>query len=184
MHDEPLTNNPEIPSADEQTKPFVIELERLDLTQAGYFRPGASMKITSVLRTSGLLAAMPPEELKNLLFILTFVHPNGFCHATVQELSRSMRVSEGKVRARMQRLAEFRWQGRPLVTEIQRGNGLDAFTPAREILAVVERPTPPAEEPRPMSRGAGREAIVTRSRQRYARPRADVERGIAEQMGW
>ena len=176
-------NAPEHPEGTEET-PFLIELHRREQTPGGYFRPAASLTITPALRTCGLLQALPAEEVKSLLFLFTFLSPNGWCRPSVPELAEAMRLSEAKVRARMARLAAFSWLGRPLVTEVRRESGLDAFVPAPTIVAVREAPQQPVAPEVPLYRAAGREAVIAHSRAHYARPRAQVEQEIAEMMGW
>ncbi len=166
-------------------KPFIIEHLRRDQTKSGYFTPGAQVVLTSALRTSGLLLALPAEDIKNLLFLLSFVTPNGHVLPSVQELAAAMHVSEAKVRMRMQRLCQFEWQGQPLASEITRETGMDGYTLSREAVAVEEAAQPPMETAAPpLPPTAGREAVIAYSRQHYTRPRAEVERQIAEQMGW
>src|SRR5207302_10822836 len=93
--------------------------------------------------------------------------------------------SEAKVRARMRRLMNVEWDGKTLVMEIKRDNGLDAYASAEHLIATVERsdaPFDPTTSPLPF-RPAGREAVIRHSREHYARPRAEAERSVAEQLG-
>jgi hypothetical protein len=60
-------------------KPFVIELWEQDKQPGGYFTPAAAMHLTSGLRTSGLLRELSPDDLKSLVFLLTFLSPEGHC---------------------------------------------------------------------------------------------------------
>ncbi len=114
---------------------------------------------------------------------LTFVTANGWCRPTAAQLAAAMGVGEGKARSRLGRLSQFRWQGRPLVTEVTHEGGQDSFVPSPTAVGLREEaPTEPA--PPPPAPTAGREAIVAYTRATYARPRAEVERMIAEQMGW
>ncbi len=105
---EPFAEEPE-------RKPFVIELLRLDVAPNGYFRPDSAVQITRSLRTSGLLSALPPEEVKTLLWMLTFTTTNGDCVPSILEIAQAMQVSESQARQRMNRLVQFHWQLQPLV---------------------------------------------------------------------
>ena len=163
--------------------PFVIALHQKDRRPSGTFRPEATVILSRALRTSGLLLALPPDEVKSLLLMLTFVTPNGWCQPAVQQLADAMRVSEAKARARMGRLQDFRWQGRPLVTEIKRGSGMDGFALSPAVASLQDAPEP-VPEAVPSLPPSSRDVIIARSRAVYARPRAEVERMIAEQMGW
>ncbi|MBV9865360.1 MAG: hypothetical protein JO316_08425 [Abitibacteriaceae bacterium] len=167
-------------------KPFVITLHKRDKTAAGHFRPEAHLHLTEVLRTSGLLLALPAEDLKNLLFMLTFLSPNGECLPTVQQLAQAMHISPLKVRARMMRLVKFRWHDEPLVVEVKRGGGLDAYSIHPKLVVYVHgEPTggQPTSQTLPHP-PAGRAAIIAHSREHYARPRAEVEAMINQQMDW
>ncbi|MBV9470265.1 MAG: hypothetical protein JOZ57_13595, partial [Abitibacteriaceae bacterium] len=132
-----LSDSPHNPisSPSDHDYPVVIEIQQAEKTAQGLFRPQASLKVTAVLRTSGLLLALPGEEVKNLLFLLTFLTPNGDCLPTVQQLAQAMHVSAAKAQARMQRLMQFRWQGEPLVIWLRRESGLHAYTPNPRLIA-------------------------------------------------
>ncbi len=175
------TNNQRVTG--EETHPFVIERLRLEETAGGYFRPGARVLLTPALRTSGLWQALPPESCKDLLLLLTFVTSNGWCRPSLPELSAAMRVPEAAVRSRLGRLTGSTWQGRPLVTELRRESGLIAYVPSPLVVGVREAAADPPSQ-QEGRRAAGREAVYAHSRAAYAHPRAEVERLIAEQMGW
>ncbi len=165
-------------------KPLVIELRQTEKQANGTFRPQASLKLTPALRTSGLLLALPGEDLKNLLFLMSFLTPNGDCIAALPQLAAAMRISAMKVRTRMHRLLEFKWQGEPLVILLHTESGLDTYTLNTRFVAYEHTEEPVPEPPVPAYRAAGWEAIIAHSRAHYARPRAAVERLIAEQNGW
>jgi len=180
------THLTDVNSGDEHDpRPLTIYLERLYQTKSGYFRPGAFVKLTKGLRTSGFLQALPAEDVKNLLFLLTFITPNGDCHATTLQLADVMQVSQAKVKARMQRLEKLLWQGQPVVHYLPSETGLDRYSLAPHVVRVEEAPAVAFPETQsPPIHAAGREAVINHSREHYAHPRADVERLIAEQMGW
>lgn len=175
--------------------PFVAEMRR-SVSRSGsseeryfeerYFVPSAALVLTPALRAGGLWHALPGEEIKTLLLVLTFLTPDGACRPALAELAPAMRLPEGKARARLERLAACRWQGAPVIRELRRESGLHAFTPAPDVLCAVEAPPRPQETPQELEgpRAAGREAVIAYSRARYARPRAEVEREMALRMGW
>ncbi|BDI34143.1 hypothetical protein CCAX7_61940 [Capsulimonas corticalis] len=171
-----------------EAAPFVVEHLRLDPQPDGSFRPAACVLITPALRTSGLLASLPAAEMQSLLFLLSFVTPNGRCLPSVQELVAATGEPERSVRQRMERLAGAQWRGQPLAHEVERESGMDAFAPGRGVLAdVLREPEPPSnsgqglrEEPQRSTR----DAAIAHSRARYTRPRDEVERDIAEFYGW
>lgn len=180
-----LNTTPDLhpPEAAAAETPFVIVLHQKDRRPSGTFRPEATVTVSRALRTSGLLLALPPEEVKSLLLMLTFLTPNGWCQPAVQQLADAMRVSEAKARARMKRLQDFRWQDRALVNEIKRDSGIDSFTLSPAVVGLQDAPEP-AHESAPALAPSSRDVIIARSRAVYARPRAEVEAMIAEQMGW
>lgn len=166
--------------------PFVIEQYQSEQGVGGSFRPAARLLLTPALRTSGLWNALPPDELRDLTLLLTFLTPNGRVQPTLPELAGTMQVSHTQIRARMLRLSRRMWQGQPLVVELNRQSGLDAYLPGRHLLGSQQMPETPAAaaqtvlaEPR-----AGRDVLIAHSRARYATPRAEVEADIARRMGW
>lgn len=160
-----------------------MEHLQLDRTLSGSFRPAARLVLLPALRTSGLWATLPPEDFKNLVLLLTYVSPNGYCQPTVSDLAEAMQVSQAKARSRMLRLAQQPWRGRPLVTELPRPDGLDAYAPGRQLLT-DEQIAPPEPAVVPVLNIAGRGAVVAHSRGAYAKSHAEVEQEIAERMGW
>lgn len=186
-------------SADE--RPFVLELLRVAQTPSDRFAPGARVAFTPALRTSGLLLALNGEDLKSLLFVLTFVHPNGHVQPSLVELSQALRQPQGRTRAQMRRLERFVWQGKPLLHELRRESGLHGWSPSPRILGLAHATSqdmPPgtssdtpntsqdvqAGRTATAQRAAGREAVIAHSRATYARPREEVEREIARANGW
>jgi len=166
--------------------PFVIEQYQSEQGVGGSFRPAARLLLTPALRTSGLWSVLPPDELRDLTLLLTFLSPNGRVQPTLPELAGAMQTSYVQTRARMLRLSRRVWQGQPLVVELNRQSGLDAYLPGGHLLGsqqIQEMPAAAAQtvltEPR-----AGRDALIAHSRARYATPRAEVEADIARRMGW
>ncbi len=175
-----------------ENAPFVVEHYREGIekgaifSKGAAFRPAARLVLTSTLRTAGLWSLLPAEELRDLVLMLTFLTPNGRVQPTLPELAAAMQVSSVQARARMLRLSRRQWQGRALVRELTRQNGLDAYLPAHHVVSSYQEPEdiPQSPAPVPMEVRAGREALVAHSRSQYAAPRAVVEADIASRMGW
>jgi hypothetical protein len=177
----PSTN----PSSTQPEPPFLIRVEHLNGTRNGTFHPVAHVAFHAPLRTSGLLQALSPEAARDLLLLLTFVTPNGLCSPTLPQIAQAMRVSEGKARARLERLLALRWQGEPLIAHFRSESGLETFSPLPGIAPVQENTaSPPAYLPPPPIPVASREAVIAHSRAAYTRPRAEVEREIEERMNY
>ena len=163
--------------------PFVMVNERKHLVSgSSTFHPDAHLVITPTLRTSGLLSVLPSEDLKNLLYILTFVTANWNCSPTLSELAQAMGVSAMKVRLRLNRLIAFQWRNEPLVYYLERESGMNGFAPSHSLVGIVSEVPKPAKEPPPIQ--SHRDEIIALSREKYARPREEVEREIAELNGW
>lgn len=163
-------------------KPFVIELEQRDPTPGGNFTPAASLKVTPALRTSGLLRDLPPDDVAWLVFLLTFVSPNGNCRASLEELCAAMHVSNDKARRRMSRLCSVHWDGWPLVIETPHESGLTTYGLSDKAILYEQKES--LAPPEPTYTGGFRDEIIAHSRATYARPRAEVERMVEEQMGY
>ena len=164
--------------------PFIVEHRQEDRTLDGSFRPSARLILTPALRTSGLWAMLPPEDLHTLVLTLTFVAPNGWCRPTLLELAEAMRVSQGKARARLERLAGREWEGQPLLIRLPRPDGLHAYAPGRQVVGREEAPEPSTQSKAVPPPVAGKEAVIAQSRTRYAKTREEVEGQIATMMGW
>ncbi len=178
------------PSPDHSATPFTVYIQHLDKQLNGRFRPHAVVGFHAGLRASGFLASLPAEELRTLLFLLSFVTPNGDIAPTLPQLSEAMRVSQPKARARLERLQDLQWQGAEIVRSHQVGPW-ETFSPVPELVPqVAERvqgwqtllaQPPPLTGVRP---GGSREAVIEHSRRTYGRPREEVEREIRAFYGY
>ena len=175
--------NPENSTLSNDLKPFLIYTRHLDKQQNGTWRPEAFVGFSRALRTSGFLAALPAEELKSLLYLLSFVTANGYITPSVLQLAEAFHLSQFKARRRMERLRQITWQGKPLVGYRRFESGLDAFVPHTGLFTMEEEQATTSEPPSaPPYRVASREEIIAHSRRMYAHPRAEVEAMIAQQL--
>ncbi len=164
-----------------QEPPLAIFIERRDKTRDGHWRPRCFCHADAQPAHIGFSFALPPDDLKSFLLLLTFLTPNGGCAPILPQLAAAFQLSEGKARARLERLMAARWHGQSLVVPYHTGNGTDAFMPTPGLLSIQERED---EQPAsPLYTAAPREVVIEHSRRTYGRPRAEVERQIAEQMG-
>src|SRR4028118_1814694 len=97
--------SPDVHNSQSLHKPFVIEIRQDRKQPNGTFIPAASLKLTEDFRASGLLSSLAPEDLKNLMYLLTFLSPEGQCQVSLPILASAMKVSSQRVRSRMRRLA-------------------------------------------------------------------------------
>lgn len=167
-------------TAVQSQKPFLIELRREQRKHTSLFVPAASLHITPALRTSGLLNALEPDAVKSLLFLLTFLTPEGRPHASLFHLAEAMQLSHSKVQSRMQHLGQGKWKKEPIVIESKSENGYIAYSLNPRLISYRSAPEP---EQMPAPRTSSRERVIEYSRQHYARPRAEVERVVAGQLG-
>ena len=176
-------NQTESQSAGDTRTPFVVEVTH-NRDAKGGITPSTRVILSPRLRASGLLRALAPEDLKCLLFVLTYATPNGHFFASTQQLATAMSVSESKARQRMRRLTEPVFEGRPLLTEIVRESGLDTFSPLPELAETVVINPDPSASGTPGAPVARAEDLVALSRENYAHPRSEVERDIHLRNGW
>ena len=174
------------PTVHRSTTPFTVFIQHLDKQLNGNFRPHAVVGFDGGLRASGFLASLPAEELRSLMFLLSFVTPNGDISPSLAQLSEAMRVSQSKARARLERLQELQWQGARIVRSHVVG-GQETFSPVSELAPHVEERVQGWQsllvQPPPLF-AAPREAIIEHSRRTYTRPREEVEREIRDFYGW
>ena len=189
MQDDPYTQVLPIPAVPERAEvegieaaPFIIEHRHQD-SAGSTFRPSARLILTGRVRTSGLWQALAPEDFANLILLLSFVTPNGWCRPTLPELAHAMNVPAAKAKGRLDRLVRGTWQEQPLVELLARPDGLDAYLPSRRLVAHEDVGSPEPVQAA-SAQTPGREAVVAYSRARYAKTREDVERQIGEMMGW
>lgn len=177
MYPDPTPRDPSRP-------PFVVEHRHVPTNDRGTrFQPEARLFVSETLRTSGLLASLPDREAKNILWLLTYLHPNGHLFAPVTLLARDMGLSEREVRKQFLVLATTYWKEAPLVRHLSESS-MERFLLSEHVLGEetletsVSLPVPDQVSP-----PGHREAIIQMSREKYARPRAEVERMVLEQLG-
>ena len=165
------------------TYPFVIEHRLVPSAEkASRLRPEARLFVTEALRTSGLLASLPDREVKNLLWLLTYLHPNGRILAPLNLIARDMGLSEREVRKQLLVLATTYWRSHPIVQHLTEDT-LERFTLSSPLLgeetleASLNLPIP-----EPLYTAVSREEVVATSREKYSRPREEVEKIVMAQL--
>ena len=153
-----------------------------DIGKEGSWRPDAFVALNKTLRESGFLMALPPEDLKSFLVMLTFLSPNGRCIVMVQQLATAFHLSPKKTRVRMNRLVDYRWLDQPIIRYHRAESGVETYALLPGFLPVVEERIQPL--PQPVLKSVGREAVVEHSRRKYARTREEVEAEIAQLNNW
>ncbi len=148
----------------------------------GSWRPDAFIMLTKSLRTSGFLWALPPEDLKTFLLLLAFITPEGRCAVDVLPMASALHLSPSKAQVQLERLRALRWKGQPVVLSHHADSGLEIFGLAPGFLPVNEEETKP--KALEVLKTVPRDIVIEYSRRRYGRPRAEVERQIAELNNW
>lgn len=169
------SENPQLP-------PMSIIVVPRDIGREGSWRPDAFIGMNKTLRVSGFLMALPPEDLKSLLVMLTFISANGHCTVMVQQLAAAFHLSPKKTRLRMNRLVDFRWLNQAIIRYDKAANGIETYALTPGFLPFVEERINPL--PKPPLKVARREAVIEHSRRKYARTRQEVEAEIARLNGW
>ena len=162
--------------------PLSILVMPRDVGREGAWRPDAFVSLTKTLRTSGFLMALPPEDFKSLLMMLTFLSPNGHCTVMVQQLATAFHLSPHKTRARMNRLVEFRWLEQPIIRYHKAESGVETYALMPGFVPVIEEQV--QRSPAPLLKAVPREVVIEHSRRKYARTRAEVEAEIAKLNNW
>jgi len=73
------------------------------------------VKMFVAARTSGLLAAMPAREWHTLCTMATFMDKDGRCYPSQDEIARSLKIDPATANRRVQALAKFRFEGKPVL---------------------------------------------------------------------
>ncbi len=168
--------------ASSSEKPFLVEIRQERPQPDGSFIPAASLKVNEELRTSGLLHTLEPEELKSLVYLLTFLSPEGHCSVSQPILTSAMRLSSSQVQAKMHQLAQVSFQDTGLIVETPHESGIYTYSLHPKWVAYEHLPASPPHSNSTL-RAVSRDRLIAHSRKHYARPRAEVERMVAEQMG-
>jgi len=73
------------------------------------------IKLYLAARTSGLLASISDRDWRTLTVISTFMNQRGECYPSQAALARALGVNRATANRRIQSLARFRFQGRPVL---------------------------------------------------------------------
>ena len=164
--------------------PFRVLHLQQDRNESGSFRPDARLMLSPALCTTGFWAGLDPQDAHTLILLLSFLSPNGHAAPALSQVADALRCSPIQARSSLLRLTRAQWQGKSLAVLLPRQDGNDAYAPSPHLLTEehFSQSQDRSQEPRPPA--AGRERVIAHSRSRYARPRAEVEAGINDRMGW
>src|SRR3954454_23307895 len=81
------------------------------------------LKMYVEARSSGLLAAISDRDWKTLCTLATYMGAGGFCFPSQDELARALGCSRQMANQRVQSLAEFRFNGQPVLAIVKQHRG-------------------------------------------------------------
>lgn len=67
-----------------------------------------------------MIADLGPERLQTLLVLASFMNADGTCYPTQWQIAKSLGVKRETANKRVATLADYRWQGQPLVLRERR----------------------------------------------------------------
>lgn len=138
----------------------------------------AQLVLTPNLRLSGLLRVLPPELLQVFIALLTFQGAMGEVKAVAESLAEALGLHLDQVQQRLQLLAAYTFDGAPLIFP----SAQHTYSLSKRVGVPVDTAPPTSASEKPYH-PADRQAIIQRSRERYATPRAEAEAVVAEQLG-
>ena len=81
------------------------------------------VKLYVAARTSGLLSAISDRNWKTLCTLATYMDADGYCYPSQQELAAAMGCSRQMANERIKSLAEFRFEGQPVLIIVKEKRG-------------------------------------------------------------
>jgi hypothetical protein len=169
--------SPALQPGDATYAPFIL------LRHYKEHRPMHELILTPNLRTSGLLK-VNPEALRVFLALLSFQHTSGDIYATSADIAQALGFSEPATHTLLEGLTAPIWNNQPLAYCTHTPEGFMRWHPSKQ--AVVKKTVGELEEqdtrtPVPLASG---DAVREHSRRIYGTPREDVERMVAEGLGF
>lgn len=165
--------------------PFVVTHGRTGL-RFGHFTPTATLRITSGLISSRVLAELSDAQVRTLVAALALLSPNGDVQVTAASVADVLALSEREAADRLQAVSRAAPSLGPVLQARERGAGGLVYSPTLRLvsheLAATYDTEGAGERPRRV-RVARRKDVLAASRAAYARPRAEVERVVLEQLG-
>lgn len=70
--------------------------------------------------TSGLIADMGADNWQTLCVIASYMDEKGDCFPTQSQIAKGLGISRTSANRRVKKLAEYRWQGRPVIEAIRK----------------------------------------------------------------
>lgn len=159
--------------------PFAVE-HRKSNVRPNQFVPDTRLVVMPALRTTGFLATIGDRDMRALLAVLTFLTADGRIQATVQQVAQALGVSEKDARERLLSLSRMMWQGIPILVEVGGTQAASYYSPGHQIVRHTH------EEPVTVGVEialASRSDLIERNREKYTKPREEVERIVAGQLG-
>jgi hypothetical protein len=169
--------SPALQPGDATYAPFIL------LRHYKEHRPMHELILTPNFRTSGLLQ-VNPEALRVFLALLSFQHASGDIYATSAEVATALGFSEPATHTLLEGLAAPIWNKQPLAYCTHTPDGFVRWHPSKQAVVkktVGELGEEDTRTPVPLASG---NAVREHSRRTYGTPQKDVERMVAEGLGF
>ncbi|MGH2530919.1 MAG: helix-turn-helix domain-containing protein [Thermomicrobiales bacterium] len=125
-----------VPDRREADTLLTVEFQREFDLFAGHVTERLFVKLYLAARTSGLLASVSDRDWKTLCTLATYMDGEGYCYPSQAELARAMGCSRQMANERVKSLAEFRFQGQPVLLVVK-GNRRESGKWARNGYRVL-----------------------------------------------
>ena len=159
-------------------EPFVAEI-----SYSG--PPGKEVPMALIRLTGSMphLAAHVGLDAVGLLAVVVSTHTaNGGVGPSAAQVGAALGRPAWAARLALLRVARRHWRGQPLMQVVRRASGYETFHPTPIVLGRRQSLPPSAAAP-PSAAPAGREAVISASREKYSRPRSEVEREVIASLG-
>lgn len=99
---------------------------------------------------AGLIADMGAENWQTLCIIASFMDKNGECYPTQSQIAKRLGVSRQTANRRVNRLADYRWNGKPLIKSVKDRHTDGKFDNTRYTILPISQITIFENEPEPL----------------------------------
>jgi len=88
---------------------------------------------------SGLLADMGAENWQTLCVIASFMDEQGECYPTQSQIAKGLGIKRESATRRVKKLADYRWEGRPVITRIKERSPTGTFENTRYTVMPISQ---------------------------------------------
>jgi len=88
---------------------------------------------------SGLLADMGAENWQTLCVIASFMDEQGECYPTQAQIAKGLGIKRESATRRVKKLADYRWEGRPIITRVKERSENGTFENTRYTVMPISQ---------------------------------------------